>query len=118
MYAALSLSATTGVQGNGAREQSPCGTVGSEGKIDCPQHRVSLFRGHLVCAVSDSGTRHQRKSHICGFGWQWLPTDSDREFVESLMVGVTEPGKMAGWVAPPATGIHARPVDFEYVKIG
>jgi benzoyl-CoA 2,3-dioxygenase component B len=34
------------------------------------------------------------------------------------MVGVSEPGKMAGWVAPPATGIHARPLDFEYVKIG
>jgi benzoyl-CoA 2,3-epoxidase subunit B len=48
---------------------------------------------------------------------QWLPTDSDRQFVESLMVGVTEPGKIAGWVAPPATGIHARPPDFEYVKI-
>ena len=47
----------------------------------------------------------------------WLPTTSDREFVESLMVGVTEPGEMAGWVAPPSKGIHAKPVDFEYVKI-
>lgn len=49
---------------------------------------------------------------------QWLPTDDDRQFIESLMVGVTEPGKMAGWVAPPASGVHARPVDFEYVKMG
>jgi hypothetical protein len=24
---------------------------------------------------------------------------------------------MAGWLAPPSTGIHARPVDFEYVMI-
>jgi benzoyl-CoA 2,3-dioxygenase component B len=47
----------------------------------------------------------------------WLPSDDDRAFVESLMVAVTEPGKMAGWVAPPSTGIHARPVDFEYVRI-
>ena len=23
---------------------------------------------------------------------------------------------MAGWVAPPATGIHAKPADFEYVR--
>ncbi len=37
--------------------------------------------------------------------------------VESLMVGVTEPGRMAGWVAPPSTGIHAKPVDFEYVRV-
>ena len=48
---------------------------------------------------------------------EWLPTDDDRAFVESLMVGVHEPGKMAGWLAPPSTGIHAKPVDFEYVKI-
>jgi benzoyl-CoA 2,3-dioxygenase component B len=47
----------------------------------------------------------------------WLPSPDDRDYVTSLMVGVVEPGKMAGWLAPPATGIHARPVDFEYVKI-
>ena len=33
------------------------------------------------------------------------------------MVGVTEPGRMAGWVAPPSTGVHAKPVDFEYVRL-
>jgi benzoyl-CoA 2,3-epoxidase subunit B len=47
----------------------------------------------------------------------WLPTDDDRAHVESLMVGVTEPGKLAGWVAPPSTGIHAKPVDYEYVRV-
>jgi benzoyl-CoA 2,3-dioxygenase component B len=48
---------------------------------------------------------------------EWLPTDDDRSFVESLMVGVTEPGQMAGWIAPPATGIHQKPVDFDYVRL-
>ena len=47
---------------------------------------------------------------------EWLPTDADRAHVESLMRGVTEPGKMAGWIAPPATGIHAKPVDYDYVR--
>ena len=47
----------------------------------------------------------------------WLPTPSDRVFVESLMVGVTEPGAMAGWIAAPSVGIHARPANFEYVKL-
>ena len=46
-----------------------------------------------------------------------LATDADRAHVKSLMVGVTEPGKMAGWVAPPARGIHQKPVDYEYVKL-
>lgn len=47
----------------------------------------------------------------------WLPTDADREHVQALMIGVNQPGKMAGWVAPPSTGIHQKPLDFEYVKI-
>ncbi|HKN91299.1 MAG TPA: benzoyl-CoA 2,3-epoxidase subunit BoxB [Acidimicrobiia bacterium] len=48
---------------------------------------------------------------------KWLPTDDDQEFVESLMHPVREPGKMAGWVAPPASGLHGKPVDYEYVKL-
>jgi benzoyl-CoA 2,3-dioxygenase component B len=47
---------------------------------------------------------------------EWLPTADDRAHVESLMKGITEPGKMAGWLSPPATGIHAKPVDYEYVR--
>ncbi len=47
----------------------------------------------------------------------WLPTDADKAHVQSLMVGVTEPGKMAGWIAPPSTGINQKPVDYDYVKI-
>jgi benzoyl-CoA 2,3-dioxygenase component B len=48
---------------------------------------------------------------------QWLPTAADREFVASLMKPVTEPGKFAGWIAPPARGINHRPIDFAYVKL-
>ncbi len=47
----------------------------------------------------------------------WLPTDEDRAHVESLMVGVDQPGRMAGWLAPPAQGIHQQPVDYEYVRV-
>ncbi|HZA00295.1 MAG TPA: benzoyl-CoA 2,3-epoxidase subunit BoxB [Acidimicrobiales bacterium] len=47
----------------------------------------------------------------------WLPTDDDRAHVESLMVGVREPDKMAGWIAAPTTGIHQKPVDYEYVRV-
>jgi benzoyl-CoA 2,3-dioxygenase component B len=48
---------------------------------------------------------------------QWLPTDEDRAYVQSLMGGaVIEPGKMANWIAPPARGIDNKPVDFAYVR--
>ena len=47
----------------------------------------------------------------------WLPTDDDKRFVKSLMQRVTEPGKMAAWIAPPDRGINAQPVEYEYVKL-
>jgi benzoyl-CoA 2,3-epoxidase subunit B len=48
---------------------------------------------------------------------EWLPSEQDRAFVRSLMQRVVEPGKMAGWVAPPERGINNLAVDYEYVKL-
>ena len=48
---------------------------------------------------------------------KWLPTDEDRAYVTSLMgAAVTQPGKYAHWIAPPARGINNQPADFEYVR--
>ncbi|MDP3661006.1 benzoyl-CoA 2,3-epoxidase subunit BoxB [Phenylobacterium sp.] len=47
----------------------------------------------------------------------WLPTEADRAFVHSLMQPVTQPGKMAGWIAPPDRGINGQAVDYEYVRL-
>jgi benzoyl-CoA 2,3-epoxidase subunit B len=48
---------------------------------------------------------------------QWLPNEEDRRHVASLMQPVMEPGRTASWVAPPANGIHAKPVEFQYVRL-
>jgi benzoyl-CoA 2,3-dioxygenase component B len=48
---------------------------------------------------------------------EWLPTDDDARFVSSLMQPVREPGKVAGWIAPPAAGIHGRPFELDYVRL-
>ncbi len=48
---------------------------------------------------------------------EWLPSEDDVRFVKSLMQRVTEPGKMAAWIAPPDRGINAQPVEYEYVKL-
>jgi benzoyl-CoA 2,3-dioxygenase component B len=48
---------------------------------------------------------------------EWLPSDLDRAFVHSLMKPVTEPGKMAAWIAPPDRGINGLPVEYEYVRL-
>jgi len=47
----------------------------------------------------------------------WLPTKADGDFIQSLMVPTTEPGKYASWIAPPKVGINNMPGDFEYVKL-
>lgn len=58
--------------------------------------------------LSEAEWTHQHKS--------WLPSIEDRAFVASLMGRVMEPGKFAGWIAPPVMGINRQPVDFEYVR--
>jgi len=48
---------------------------------------------------------------------EWLPSESDRGFVQSLMQQVVEPGKMAAWISPPDRGINNLAVDYEYVHL-
>jgi benzoyl-CoA 2,3-dioxygenase component B len=47
----------------------------------------------------------------------WLPNAADELYVVSLMQPVYEPGKMAGWIAPPIKGINGLPGDFVYVRV-
>jgi len=74
---------------------------------------VGTFAGRRV---SPDGRLHSETEWAANVD-SWLPSRADRDHVESLMLGVVEPGKMAGWVAPPTSGVHAKPLDFEYVKI-
>ena len=74
---------------------------------------VGTFAGRRVSPDGRLLTEEQWAANVDS----WLPSRADRDHVESLMVGITEPGKMAGWLAPPSTGIHAKPIDFEYVKL-
>ncbi len=48
---------------------------------------------------------------------EWLPSEVDRGFVKSLMQRVTEPGRMAGWIAPPEGGINNLSPTYEYVRL-
>jgi benzoyl-CoA 2,3-dioxygenase component B len=45
-----------------------------------------------------------------------LPTEADRAYVRSLMIGVTEIGKIANWIAPPDRGINNQGFDYDYVR--
>jgi benzoyl-CoA 2,3-dioxygenase component B len=47
---------------------------------------------------------------------EWLPGRAERDFVESLMKPVQEPGGFASWIGAPLRGINHQPAGFEYVK--
>lgn len=74
--------------------------------------RIGNFAGCYVTPggqlVSESAWNNQKD--------QWLPSDSDHEFVESLMGRVITPGQFANWIAPPVRGINNQPIEFEYVR--
>ena len=48
---------------------------------------------------------------------EWLPSDDDGAFIESLMKPCWDRGKFASWIAPPKVGIDNKGGDFEYVRI-
>ena len=45
-----------------------------------------------------------------------LPSEADRIYVKSLMIGVTQPGKCANWTSPPDRGINNMTFNFDYVR--
>ena len=47
---------------------------------------------------------------------EWLPSQQDQAYVQSLMRPVTEPGKIAGWIAPPRGKINRHPFEYEFVR--
>ena len=77
-------------------------------------HRaVGAYAGHHVSPdgeVLDEGMWQACRS-------EWLPIAEDRAAVASLMVPEYEPGRFAGWITPPKTGINEQPVEFDYVHL-
>jgi len=67
-------------------------------------------------AVTPEGKMVDKDSYEKHLG-EWIPSESDRAFVHSLMQKVVEPGKMAAWIAPPDRGINNLAVGYEYVKL-
>ena len=74
---------------------------------------VGSFAGHHI---TPGGAIVDDAAWAAGSG-RWLPTADDKAYVIALMRPVYETGKIAGWVAPPRTGINGQPFEFEYVHL-
>ena len=75
--------------------------------------QVGTFRDHHV----DPEGRLLSDDEWAASSHRWLPSDDERAHVISLMAPQHEVGKMAGWIAPPSTGINTKPVDYDYVRL-
>lgn len=74
--------------------------------------KIGNFAGQFVSPEGKVMSESEWNSHID----EWLPTEADHTYIESLMGQVLTPGKFANWIAPPAKGINNLPIDFEYVR--
>ncbi|MDW8467697.1 MAG: benzoyl-CoA 2,3-epoxidase subunit BoxB [Burkholderiales bacterium] len=74
---------------------------------------IGLWAGQPVDPRGNLVPREEYERRLA----DWIPSAEDRAFVHSLMKPVTEPGKMAAWIAPPERGINNQPVEFEYVRL-
>lgn len=90
---------------------------GLDVRLQLPSRRfhrqVGLYAGLPFDPGGQLVTREQWQARV----HDWLPSPADRDFLASLMQRpVTDPGKMASYIAPPKQGIKGRPVEFEYVR--
>ena len=111
------LAAKLEAQGKGGgRDILVIDKAGIEFELTVPHkafHRnIGSFKDINVSPDGDVLTDEQWMQNVD----RWLPTESDRAYVGSLMGRVVEAGKFANWIAPPAIGINRQPIDFEYVR--
>ncbi len=93
------------------------GEAGFDFRLVLPSPRFRRSIGVWAGVATDPEGRlisdAERRLRKC----DWLPSAEDRAFVTGLMQRVTEPGKVAGWIARPEIGINTSPLDYEYVRL-
>ena len=94
-----------------------CERAGNPFRFSLPSHRFHRKIGEFAGLPIDiEGNLVSEAEYKAGLE-KWLPSDEDRDYVQSLMKPCLEPGKFASWIAAPAKGINGQPVDMEYVKL-
>ena len=91
--------------------------AGHDFKLSLPSARFRRSIGAWVNVPTDPAGQPVSQDEYDRRMPEWIPSGSDRAFVHSLMQRVVEPGKMAGWIAPPDRGVNNLPLDYEYVKL-
>src|SRR3974390_123951 len=80
-------------------------TAGHDFRLALPSPRFHRAVGAWAAVHTDPAGKLLSAAEFRARESDWLPSEQDRAFVASLMHQVTEPGKFAGWIAPPEGGI-------------
>jgi benzoyl-CoA 2,3-dioxygenase component B len=91
--------------------------AGHEFRLTLPSTRFRRSIGAWADVPTDPEGRIVDRAEYDRRITDWIPTETDRAFIRSLMQRVVEPGKVAAWIAPPDRGINNLPVDYEYVRL-
>ncbi|HJY77407.1 MAG TPA: benzoyl-CoA 2,3-epoxidase subunit BoxB, partial [Burkholderiales bacterium] len=91
--------------------------AGHEVRLTLPSSRFRRSIGPWAGVPVDPQGKQIEKTLFEKHLKDWIPSAEDQAFIRSLMHKVAEPGKMAGWIAPPERGINNLPVEYEYVKL-
>lgn len=85
-------------------------------ELKLPSHKFHRQIGMWSTAAFTPDGRMISADEFAKHRNEWLPNEDDEVYVKSLMQPVTEPGKMANWIAPPLRGLNNLPETFEYVR--
>ena len=89
--------------------------IGLSERLYLPQTRFNRHVGIHAGLIYDPNGNPMDPAEYAKQKAGWLPTQADYDLVQQSMIQVLEPGKMAGWIAPPDKGVGGKPVDYEYV---
>lgn len=78
--------------------------------------RIGVFAEYFISPEAEVLTEAEWNSRL----EEYLPTQSDADFIQSLMPDnetKLKPGEYASWIAAPRVGINSQSSDYEYVKL-
>ena len=85
-------------------------------RMTLPNDRFNRIQGLCANMPFDPSGKLIPQAEFDRLRDQWLPSQADYAYVQSLMVCCYEAGEYANWIAPPRKGINGRESKFEYVK--
>ena len=99
------------------RWNSKLEAIGSDFRIRLPNRRFNRRGGIYSTFYFNPDGELITQSEFENKRDEWLLSEADSEYIRSISKPVTEPGKFANWIRPPAKGIGGQSRDFEYVRL-